>query len=331
MVDFTHNQTDKKLEVLEKHIATVYADALKDIRKDSKSFFDWFTEQDEKQREKLEDGKITDKQYEQWKLEQVRKSQRFAILEEKLSDRMTNANVIAAAYINNSMYDIYAINTNFASYELEKLYGDLSFTLYNEDAIKRLIEEEPDLLPSFPRELEVDEQLDLEYNRKQITKTVTSGILQGKSIPKIADDLMQRLTNINQNAAVRNARTAVTSAENAGRQDCYKRAADLGIKVRKRWVATKDGRTRHAHQKLDGQTVDWNEDFKSELGKIKYPGDRTAKPANVYNCRCSMRTVEKEGIEKEKRKMRVRDASGKNVLVDEMTYEEWEAWKNGTN
>lgn len=328
-MDFAHNKTDKLLESLEKRIATVYADALKDIRKDSKAFFDWFTEQDEKQRQKLELGKITDQQYEQWKLEQVRKSQRFAILEHKLADRMTNANKIAVAYMNNSMYDIYALNTNFTSYELEKLYGDLSFTLFNEDVIKRLIEEQPDLLPNFPEPLSVDEKLDLEYNQKQVTKTVTSGILQGKSIPKIADDLMQRLKDINQNAAIRNARTAVTSAENAGRQDRYKRAADMGIKVRKRWIATKDGDTRKSHQKLDGQTVDWNKPFKSILGNIMYPADRTAKPANVYNCRCSMRTVEGKGIEKEKRKMRVRDPkTGKNVLVNEMTYEQWERWKN---
>ena len=66
--------------------------------------------------------------------------------------------------------------------------------------------------------------------------------------------------------------------------DSYKAASDMGIKVRKRWVATKDGRTRHAHQKLDGQTVDWDESFTSELGKIRFPGDPRAKPANTYNC-----------------------------------------------
>lgn len=107
----------------------------------------------------------------------------------------------------------------------------------------------------------------------------------------------------------------------------YKTASDMGIKVRKRWVATKDGRTRHSHQKLDGQTVEWDEPFTSELGKIRYPGDPRAKPANVYNCRCTLRTVEAPGIEAEPRKMRVRDPkTGRNVVVEEMTYEQWERW-----
>jgi hypothetical protein len=40
-----------------------------------------------------------------------------------------------------------------------------------------------------------------------------------------------------------------------------------------------------------------------------------------------MRTVEKEGIEAEPRQMRVRDPeTGRNVLVNEMTYFEWLEW-----
>jgi hypothetical protein len=40
-----------------------------------------------------------------------------------------------------------------------------------------------------------------------------------------------------------------------------------------------------------------------------------------------MRTVEKEGIEAEPRQMRARDPeTGQNVLVNEMTYDEWQKW-----
>ena len=128
-------------------------------------------------------------------------------------------------------------------------------------------------------------------------------------------------------SALRTARTAITSAQNGGRMDSYKAASDMGIKVRKRWVATKDSRTRDAHQKLDGKTVDWDEPFISELGEIRYPGDPRAKPANSYNCRCALRTVEKPDIEAEPRKRRVRDPkTGRNVVVEEMTYEQWERW-----
>ena len=44
---------------------------------------------------------------------------------------------------------------------------------------------------------------------------------------------------------------------------------------------------------------------------------------------CTMRTVEKEGIEAEPRQMRVRNPeTGRNELISEMTYEEWAGWKD---
>src|SRR5699024_7451549 len=129
---------------------------------------------------------------------------------------------------------------------------------------------------------------------------------------------------MNRSSAVRAARTAITSAENAGRMDSYKAASDMGIKVRKRWVATKDDRTRKSHRRMDGETVDWDKPFSNGL---MYPGDPSGPGAEVYQCRCTLRTVEKSGIEAEPRKMRVRDPkTGRNVVVEEMTYEQWERW-----
>ena len=222
---------------------------------------------------------------------------------------------------------IYSLNRNYAAYTIERVAGNVGFTLWDESTVRRLIVEEPDLMPYYPKKKALKRVIDLKWGKKQITKSVTSGLLQGKSVGKIAKDLQARVTEMNRASAVRAARTAVTGAQNGGRMDSYKAASDMGIKVRNRWVATKDGRTRHAHQKLDGQTVEWDEPFTSELGKIRYPGDPRAKPANVYNCRCTMRTVEKPDIEAEPRKMRVRDPkTGRNVVVEAMTYEQWERW-----
>lgn len=239
----------------------------------------------------------------------------------------TKANEVALAYVNDTTPGIYTLNRNYAAYTIEKVAGNVGFTLWDESTVRRLIVEEPDLMPYYPKKKALKRGIDLKWGKKQITKSVTSGLLQGKSVGKIAKDLQARVTEMNRASAVRAARTAVTGAQNGGRMDSYKAASDMGIKVRKRWVATKDGRTRHAHQKLDGQTVEWDEPFTSDLGKIRYPGDPRAKPANVYNCRCTMRTVEKPDIEAEPRKMRVRDPkTGRNVVVEAMTYEQWERW-----
>lgn len=319
------------MERLERRIARVYREAWDDLEKTVIDYFTAFEKRDEEMKKligTIRNGKEwTEQDYLQWRLNQIGRGERMDDLAVKVAERYTKANETAIAYVNDATPSIYSLNRNYAAYTIEKLSGNVGFTLWDESTVRRLLRDDPDVMPYYPKERAVKRGIDLKYGQRQIKKSVTSGILQGKSVGKIATDLQARVSEMNRASAVRAARTAITSAENGGRMDSYKAASDMGIKVRKRWVATKDSRTRHAHQKLDGQTVDWNEAFSSELGKIRFPGDPRAKPANVYNCRCSLRTVEKAGIEAEPRKMRVRDPkTGRNVVVEEMTYEQWERW-----
>ena len=330
-MDFAHRETDEELEKLERRIARVYREARNELNETVKAYFEAFAKRDEEMRKLIGqtvNGKEwTERDYLQWRLNQIGRGERFLDLRDRIAERMTKANQTAIAYVNDTAPGIYSINRNYAAYTIEKVAGNVGFTLWDESTVKRLIIEEPDLMPYYPKARAVKRGIDLKWGKQQITKSVTQGILQGKSVGKIATDLQARVTEMNRASAVRAARTAITSAQNGGRMDSYKAASDMGIKVRKRWVATKDGRTRHAHQKLDGQTVDWDKPFNSELGKIRFPGDPRAKPALTYNCRCTLRTVEKPGIEAEPRKMRVRDPkTGRNVVVEEMTYEQWERW-----
>ncbi len=329
--DQAHQWTDEELAKLERRIARVYREAWDELDETVKSYFESFRKRDEEMKALIGtevNGKTwTEDDYKRWRLNQIGRGERYQTLREKIAERMTKANQTAIAYVNDATPEIYSLNRNYAAYTIEKVSGNVGFTLWDESTVRRLIVEEPDLMPYYPKKKALKRGIDLKWGKQQITKSVTSGLLQGKSVGKIATDLQARVFEMNRASAVRAARTAVTGAQNAGRMDSYKAASDMGVKVRKRWVATKDGRTRHSHQKLDGQTVDWDEQFTSELGKIRYPGDPRAKPANVYNCRCTMRTVEAPGIEAEPRKMRVRDPkTGKNVVVEEMTYEQWKRW-----
>ena len=148
--------------------------------------------------------------------------------------------------------------------------------------MERIIRDNPDLLP-LP---EVNIPLDRRWNKGHVNNAILQGILQGDSIPKIA----QRLENIlgmDHNAAVRSARTATTAAECAGRLDTYKYAESLGIKLQKQWLATLDDRTRHAHRQLDGQTVDIGKNFEIDGYELEYPGDPKAPGYLIYNCRCT--------------------------------------------
>lgn len=329
--DLAHEWTDEELQRLERRISRVYREAWDDLEKTVITYFERFQARDEEMKKLIgtvQNGKVwTEQDYKQWRLNQIGRGERFDDLAVKVAERYTKANEVAIAYVNDATPGIYSLNRNYAAYTIEQVAGNVGFTLWDEATVKRLIVEEPDLMPYYPKKRALKRGIDLKWGKKQITKSVTSGLLQGKSVGKIATDLQARVSEMNRASAVRAARTAVTGAQNAGRMDSYKAASDMGIKVRKRWVATKDGRTRHAHQKLDGQTVDWDKPFNSELGKIRFPGDPRAKPALTYNCRCTLRTVEKPGIEAEPRKMRVRDPkTGRNVVVEEMTYEQWERW-----
>lgn len=329
--DLGHRLTDKKLAALERRIAKLYREAGKELQETIDAYFEQFAKRDEEMKALIgtvQNGKEwTEADYKQWRLNQIGRGERYQAMRDKVAHRVTDANAVAVSYTNDATPGIYSLNRNYAAYTIEQVAGNVGFDLWDEQTVKRLMVEQPDLMPYYPPKRALKRGIDLAYGKKQITASVTSSILQGKSIKHMADDLQKRITTMSRDSAIRTARTAVTGAQNAGRMDSYKTASDMGIKVRKRWVATKDGRTRHSHQKLDGQTVEWDEPFTSELGKIRYPGDPRAKPANVYNCRCTLRTVEAPGIEAEPRKMRVRDPkTGRNVVVEEMTYEQWERW-----
>lgn len=335
--DIAREQTDEALADLEKRISRIYADARDDMSAKVDEYFSYYRKREEHQRELLKKGEITEEQFKQWRLNQMGRGERFEVMRDKLADRMTRANEVAAAYINDETPSVYSLNRNYTAYTIDTItdaaysMGDtgslgIDFTLWNEDAVKRLIVERPDLMPYYPPERAVKRGIDLAWGKKQITAQVTSGILQGESIKHLADRLQNNIPDMNRHSAIRAARTAVTGAENAGRQDTYEQAAKMGIKVQKRWVAVKDNRTRHEHGMADGQTVDIDKPFNVDGYDMMFPGDTSAPAHLIYNCRCGMRTVEKPGIEAEPRMMRVRDANGRNVLVKEMTYTEWQEW-----
>ena len=334
MAYYPDNWTDEQLEVLEKRIAKVYKEAEKDLDKEVKEYFAKFKVRDKEMKDLVDAGEMTQADYMKWRSTQMGRGQRFEALRDKVAERYTKANEVANAYVNDATPSIYSLNRNYEAYRIEKTVGNCDFTLWDESTVKRLLVEEPDLMPYYPPERALQRGIDLAYGKDQITKRVTSGIIRGISPGKIANELMQGITTMSRESAVRAARTGITAAENAGRLDSWRAAEKMGITIRRRWMCTKDARTRFGHAMADGQTVEGTKTpFIVDGEKMMFPGDKSlgAHGWNIYNCRCTTRTVEKDGIEAEPRQMRVRDPeTGKNVLVNEMTYSEWEKWKKGT-
>lgn len=325
--DYAHKLTDKQLAELEQRIAKLYKEAADELTDTVRAYFEQFEKRDAAMKEKLDAGEITEQQYKQWRLAQMGRGKRFTALRDKVAERYTDANETAVAYVNDATPGIYSLNRNYAAYKIEQVSDKADFTLWDEQTVKRLIVEQPDLMPYYPPKRALQRGIDLKYGKQQITASVTSSILQGKSIPKIANDLQSRMQDMNRTSAIRTARTAVTAAQNAGRLDTYRAAQDMGIKLKKRWLATLDNRTRHAHAMLDGQTVDVDKPFKVDGYEIMYPGDSSAPGYLVYNCRCTQ-IAEVDGEDTSSGGRRARDPeTGKSVLVKDMTYAEWAGWK----
>lgn len=321
MADYAHDRTDLTIEEIEKELRKIYGDAEKDLHRKCEDYFRRFKIKDAKKRDQLKRGVITQEDYDAWRASQIFNGQRWEALKERVAGDMYNANSIAKAIIAGHRAEVYALNHNFATYMIEKgAKVNTSYTLYNTEAIERMLKKNPQMLP-FPgknKMKEIIEKKDKLWNQKVVQSVAQQGIIQGESIPQITKRIEKTLGESNHKAAIRNARTLMTGAENGGREDAYKRAQGLGIKLKQAWIATLDMRTRHEHRELDGMAVGVDEDFivPSSGEHIKFPGDPTAPGHLVYNCRC--RTIAQiEGFERDTTALRG------DPDIEDMTYEQW--------
>ncbi len=282
-MDKAHKATDKRLEAMERELAAIYREAQKGISDKAAAYFEQFIKQDEKKRALVADSKLSEDEYLQWRKNKILYSKRFVTLQGQITGELARVNQTAAAYINDQLPDVYALNYNYVGKDVQRAVKGYSFTLIDANTVKRLATKTDRLLPKR----KVDVPKDKLWNAKKMRTQVLQGILQGESMDKIADR-MQTVTDMNGVSAIRNARTMVTGAENAGRIDMMHKAATDGVIMRKRWIATTDSRTRDWHRDLDGIEVDMDEPFQNDFGDIMFPGDPTADGANVYNCRCTL-------------------------------------------
>lgn len=286
MADAAREWTDKRLEVMEKHIEQIYRQAQGELTEKWKAYMRrgkerlatlynaYLSAPPDKKQEYLQ-------KYQQALQNYTLKNKWYRDMVDETTLRLANVNQIAADYINGQVPAIYATNYNFIAPELENI--GIKWTIRNEYTVKNLIR---DTIP----ERHINYAKDMLWNKKQINSAVLQGILQGESIPKISKRLLPIVGN-NKTAAIRTARTMVTGAENRGRLDRYHDYEDKGVVMSKVWIATPDNRVRNWHLSMDGQEVPVDESFIDGLGnELDYPGDSSAPPNTVYNCRCSMRS-----------------------------------------
>lgn len=284
--DPAHIATDAEIAKIEKLITKEYKKAHKQITEKCDDYFARFAAKDAKWQEWVSAGTKTEKEYKEWRKGQMMVGKRWEDLRDTLAEDYTNAAKIAQSIAKGHAPEVYAINHNYATFEVEKgSLLDTSYTLYSRESVEYMYKGKPKMYHTYGKAVakEIKEGKQHAWDRRRITSVLTQAILQGESIPNITKRL-EAVTAGDHKAAIRNARTMMTGVQNAGRIDAYNRALDMGIPVQKQWLATLDGRTRHWHRELDGVIVDNDKPFNNEFGNIMFPGDPEADAANVYNC-----------------------------------------------
>ncbi|MBV5190985.1 phage head morphogenesis protein [Staphylococcus chromogenes] len=161
---------------------------------------------------------------------------------------------------------------------------------------------------------------------KRIRIHITQGIMSGEGYSKIAKALRDDI-GMTKAQSQRVARTEAGRAMSQAGLDSAMVAKNNGMKMMKRWSATKDARTRDTHRHLDGQSVDIDDNFKSSgcVGPAPHLFVGVASAKENINCRCKLLYYIDEddlpGV------MRVRNDDGSTEVIPSMSYREWEKMK----
>lgn len=277
--------TDAEIKILDEKIQLLYGEAQSDIQKKLNDFTTKFKKKDLEYSSLLANGKITKEEYAAWRKGQVFTGKQWVQKKKEIAAVLDNSNKIATAMVNQSAISVLGENLNFMGYSLEHTAGvNFGFGLYNQEAVTKLVKDDPQLLPKW----KINEKKDYTWNQKNLNNALSQGIIQGESLDKISKRVSTSLASKNENLMKTFAKTGMTQAQNSGRLERLQQAETLGIKVKKKWVATLDNRTRIEHQQLDGQTAKIDGEFSVGGMKIRYPGDPEAHPSLVYNCRCAV-------------------------------------------
>ena len=295
--DFMSKAMDTELGRLEKDIASLYSNVQKEISAEFQKFTDTFKKEYDANRIKVAEGRMTQEEFSLWTQRKTLQSDLYKSTIDSVSKTLVKADQAAMAVVNGRLPSVVAQSYNFVQalgYEAAQKAGISAgtFQVYNARSVQSLMKGDKNVLKP-----KVDVTEDMRWNHDKINKAIATSIAKGDSIPDVAKRL-QGVTNMDRNSAVRNARTAMTSAENLGRSEAADDLKEKGIPVEEVWSATYDNRTRDTHLMLDGTVRDENGVFGADFlaHPLRYPADPEGDPEEIYNCRCRL-NIQLKGID----------------------------------
>lgn len=299
-----HAATDKALDAMEKYVRSIYLRSVREIYKSWQKFFEQERKEIDKLQEDYEKAKksgdktLTKKAgiaLTREKKKETVQSKWFHNAVKQTAENLLHVNETAVEYLNGRLPETYVTNFNAVGELCESAITGYSYHIVDENTVRELAMSDTSLLPYK----EIDPAKDIAWNVRQMKSEVLQGILQGEDMQAIASRL-SNVIGMNENSAVRNARTMVTSAENKGRQDGFYQAEEDGIILEKYWLCVHGERTREAHAAAGNdysksKSIPQSQPFIVGGEKLMFPGDKGmgASGWNLYNCRCSVAAVVK--------------------------------------
>ena len=122
--------------------------------------------------------------------------------------------------------------------------------------------------------------------RKILMEALADGVRRGEGTQQLARRIRKSFDGATKHRSYAIAKTEVTSASSYARERAM---TDAGpeIVAGKKWIATRDRRTRDQHRKLQGQVVSIDGYFSMNGDRAKRPGGFSQAKHNV-NCRCTI-------------------------------------------
>jgi len=133
-----------------------------------------------------------------------------------------------------------------------------------------------------------------ETTRSQIVTAVAKGYEDGVGVAEIARNIFDLVDEISRMRAEVIARTETHGAANYGSNEA---ARELGLPLRREWLAASDERTRDTHREANGQIVGMEEPFIVGGAPLMFPGDPAGPPEEVINCRCTLGYIVDDGLD----------------------------------
>ena len=173
----------RQLNRLRCRILRVYGTARREMTEQLTEFLAKYKALDERKRAQLDAGEITEEDYRIWLQNQVFQSDLMRAKLDGITQTCTTAQETAYKLARDEQYNIFSFGANWAFYELEQAAGvTFGLTLYNTEAVKLLLKENPRMVPNK----RIKSESNRTYDARVFNRYVMQGIVQGKSVHDIA-------------------------------------------------------------------------------------------------------------------------------------------------